>query len=185
MGRIRRFGHAAIAILLAAGCGGARGGESRAVPKTLPEKVLVLPFEDLSGSGDPSVAPVVTGLFVAQLRLSRFGTMGPGETAELDPALAGIVPSRLDAAAASRLANATGCDAIVIGAITVYQRGRSVGEERVGLRVRAVNARTGRPIGGATFSSDALASQTLHRGIDQLTQYGVGLLVERMAGDPK
>jgi hypothetical protein len=169
-----------IAIALTAGCGGARGGEG-AAPKTLPERVLVLPFEDLSGSGDPSVAAEVTGLFTAELRLSRFGTMGPGEAADLDPAIADVVPSRLDADVAAALGRATGCEAIVIGAVTAYRRGGPLGGDRVALRARAVEARTGRPIGGASFSSDALKSSTLYRGIDQLMRHAVGEIVERLA----
>ena len=46
-------------------------------------------------------------------------------------------------------------------------------------------AASGRAIGGASFSSETLDSHTLYRGIDQLTNYGVEQLVERLAREPK
>ncbi len=148
---------------------------------SLPERVLVLPLEDKSGSNDPELAERVTELLVAQVRMVSLATLGPREAAEIFEEMGMPMPTRFDAASLGRFCDATGCEAVITGAITTYEKGKAWSEDRLALSVRAIDPRTGRTIRGTTFTSAGPRGDPSARGLDQLCLYGVETVTRELA----
>lgn len=167
---------ASLALVATGGCGASRGGESA----RLPERVLVLPFADRTGSDNPLLADEITDLFVAELRIVHLSTQGPAEAREQYGDLTGLDPYRLAPATLSELAAATGCEGVLTGVITKYRSGGTFGTDEFAFNVRVTDARSGRTVMSTAFSSDTINRDAQIRGLDQLTLHGVTKVVHRL-----
>jgi hypothetical protein len=180
---IRRIGIVGVIALAAGalvGCVGARHPETDvARDASLPERVIVLPLEDRSGSADPAMAGRLTELLVAQLRLVSLSTLGPRDAVYEEAGRS--MPERFDAATLRWFAEASGCEAVVMGSINDYKAGRAWSDDRLALAVRLVDPSTGKVIRATSFVSDAADIDATVRGIDQLSLYGVQSVTQSLA----
>jgi hypothetical protein len=182
---LHRIGIVAVIALAAGsivGCVGARHPEADvARDASLPERVIVLPLEDRSGSADPQMAQRLTELLVAQLRLVSLSTLGPRDIAAVYEEAGRSMPERFDAATLRWFAEASGCEAVVIGSINDYKAGKAWSDDRLALAVRLVDPSTGKVIRATSFVSDAADIDATVRGIDQLSLYGVQSVTQSLA----
>jgi hypothetical protein len=161
-----------------AGCAGSRGdGAGRPI-----DAVVVLPFQDRSGSGAAAPASSATDLFVSELRMRMPRVIAAGEVeAPIDSALAVAGERGPGRALLERIGAATGCDAVLWGTITLYAPGGSFGGDRIALHVQAFDPRDGRRLASASFSTDASPAGAEIRGMDQLLLRAAHDLAERFA----
>ena len=183
---------AAAALVLssvAAGCGGSpppvetdtAAPAAPATTFTMPEKVLVLPFENRSESREMALGTLMTELFVSQLRHLPTTIIPPSTLVSAYADAKRPVPTQYDLRALNEIADLTGCDAVILGAVTQYTSGRSLSDDRVGFDVRVIDARTGTRLFATTFVATGKDVDPTIRGIDQLTLLGVRKVTERIA----
>lgn len=180
---------AAAALLLAsvaAGCGGSpppveTDTAAPAATFSMPEKVLVLPFENRSESHEMALGTLMTELFVSQLRHLPTTIIAPSTLVSAYAEAKRPVPTQYDRRALNEIADLTGCDAVILGAVTQYASGRSLSDDRIGFDVRVIDARTGTRLFATTFVATGKDVDPTIRGIDQLTLLGVRKVTERIA----
>jgi hypothetical protein len=176
-----RIAAAAAVVAALTSCSGARAPEADTTRSAaLPERLFVLPLEDRSGASDPDLAPRMTELLVAQLRLVSLSTLGPRDAVPVFEEMGAPIPARFDAAALSRFCEATGTEAIVSGVITEYSKGKAWSDDRLALSVRVIDAKSGRTIRGTSFVSDGPRRDASARGLDQLSLYGVQVVAREL-----
>lgn len=186
---------AAAALLLSsvvAGCGGSpppvetntaatTANAANAATSSMPEKILVLPFENRSQSRERALGTLMTELFVSQLRHLPITIMAPSTLVSAYADAKRPVPTQFDRRALNEIADLTGCDAVILGAVTQYESGRSLKDDRIGFDVRIIDARTGTRLFATTFVATGEEVDPTIRGIDQLTLLGVRKVTERIA----
>jgi curli biogenesis system outer membrane secretion channel CsgG len=191
----RRAILAAAAFLLsifAAGCGGSpppvetntvadNATAAKAATASLPEKILVLPFENRSQSRERALGTLMTELFVSQLRHLPVTIIPPSTLISAYADANRPVPTQYDRQTLVELADLTGCDAVILGAVTQYESGRSLSDDRIGFDVRIIDARTGTRLFATTYVATGEDVDPTIRGIDQLTLLGVRKVTERIA----
>jgi hypothetical protein len=172
----------ALAFALGLGCtrGPSPETDVSSTPQ-VPEKLLVLPFENNSGAGGTDLGFQVSDMLTAQLRLSSLSTLGPADIAAIYQESGYDQPKRLDGAALREYAHVTGCQGIVTGEITAYNSGKRMGKDRLAFNVRVLNPRSGATMHSTAFVSDASNIDATIRGIDQLTLFGVQQVTQSIA----
>jgi len=171
-----------VAAVAAAGCGGApRVEEDLAAEGRVPQKLLVLPFENRSQSASLAVGPLMTDLFVSQLRHLPLTLLEPAHMIAAYDKAGRPVPESFDSRALDEIADLTGCEAVVKGKITQYTSGRTFRDDRVGFEVRVLDARSGEQLFKTSFIASGKDVDPSIRGIDQLTLFGVRKVTERIA----
>ena len=187
-------GAALLLSIVAIGCAGsppaadthtasltAKSNARSAATSSMPEKVLVLPFENRSESSERTLGTFMTELFVSQLRHSPLTIIAPSALVSAYADAKRPVPTTYDLRTLNEIADLTGCDAVILGAVTQYSSGRSLKEDRVGFDVRIIDARTGTRLFATTFVATGEDVDPTIRGVDQLTLLGVRKVSERIA----
>ncbi|MFN0149405.1 MAG: hypothetical protein ACKVU1_01670 [bacterium] len=173
----------AFGVLLAAtGCGSApRAEKDLAWEGRVPQRVLVLPFENRSQSPGLALGPLMTDLFVSQLRHLSLTLLEPAHMMAAYDKAGRPVPAKFDDRALNDIADVTGCEAVIRGKITQYTSGRTFHDDRIGFEVRVLDARTGEALFTTAFVASGKDVDPSIRGIDQLTLFGVRQVTERIA----
>jgi len=170
------------AAIAAAGCGGAPPAEQDFTSVgRVPQKVLVLPFENRSQAPGLALGPLMTDLFVSQLRHLPLTLLEPAHMMVAYDKAGRPQPANFDGRALNEIADLTGCEAVIKGTITQYTSGRTFRDDRIGFEVRVLDARSGKQLFKTAFVASGKDVDPSIRGIDQLTLFGVRKVTERIA----
>ncbi len=173
---------AASVLFTAIGCGGAPPAEENLVAEgRVPQRVLVLPFENRSQSPELALGHLMTDLFISQLRHLSLTLLEPAHMMAAYDKVGRPVPTNFDDRTLNDIADVTGCEAVIKGKITQYTSGRTFRDDRIGFEVRVLNARTGEALFKTAFVASGKDVDPSIRGIDQLTLFGVRKVTERIA----